>query len=75
MIPKQERGSCATFRLAKGPNLRSYHRTGAESYYGGKKKFKYPEPFFFTNILQGHFFCDIFGAEFGLRVDSIVLTI
>src|ERR1700733_4564133 len=25
---------------------RSYHRTGGESYYGRKKKFKYLEPFF-----------------------------
>jgi hypothetical protein len=64
-------GRYATFRLAEGPKPRSYHRTGGESYYGRKKQFN----LFLQIFYKVNFCCDIFAAEFGLRVDSIVLTI
>jgi len=67
MIPKQERG--VTPRFPGGwTELRSYHRTGGRSYYGRKKQFNLFYKYFTKSILLQYF-------EFGLRVDSIVLTI
>jgi hypothetical protein len=70
MIPKQERGSYALFRLAKDQAevLPPYRR---EILLRSKETI---QPFF-TNILQGKFCCQYFGTEFGLRVDSIMLPI